>query len=150
LSFKQGDIKVQGHLIEARLYAENPKENFLPSSGHIRTFDHKNVSDRIDYAYTSGCEKTTFYDPLLAKIISLGTNRDEAARSLSKSISDLHISGLETNRNFLIDILNSKDFLENNIHTNYIDQSDSLKKSIHQEIQLSRFILPVFPENLME
>jgi len=132
LSFKQGDITIRGHSIEARLYAENPKENFLPSSGHIRIFDHKRVSDRIDYAYAEGCEKTSFYDPLLAKIISSGKNRLEAAKSLSKSINDLHITGLETNRNFLINILDSEDFLENNIHTNYIDQSDSLKENIHR------------------
>ncbi len=129
LSIEQSDIKILGHSIEARLYAENPQENFRPSSGQIRTFNFKKVSDRIDYAYDEGCEKTTFYDPLLAKIISFETSRHKAAMSLSKSISDLHITGLETNRNFLINILNSKDFLENNIHTKYIDQSDSLKES---------------------
>lgn len=131
LSFKQEDISIRGHAIEARLYAENPKENFAPSSGRIRIFDHSKVKDRIDYGYASACEKTSFYDPMLAKIISVGKDRHEAAISLSQSIANLHITGLETNRSYLGKILDSKDFLENNIHTNYIEQSDSLKDDAH-------------------
>lgn len=136
LSFEQEDIQIKGHSIEARIYAERPGQGFLPSSGSIQKFQLPREEDiRIDYAYGVGNKVAPFYDPMIAKVIVLGTNRQEAINKLTVSLKDFHITGISTNRDYLIFFLKAPLFAQNQIHTKIVEQEFD---SIWQDYLLSR------------
>ncbi len=128
LSFTQEDLIIHGHAIEARIYAENPENDFMPSTGRIDTFqvpDNRGV--RIDSGFKRGSLVEPYYDPMLAKVVVKGKSRDEARNRLIGALKEVRITGLRTNRDFLIGILRSGHFKENMIHTRFIDEKlDSL------------------------
>lgn len=128
LSFNQQDITILGHSMEARIYAENPENDFLPSTGRIDTFQLPEQNGvRIDSGFKTGNLVEPYYDPMLAKVIVFGKSRDEARNRLIGALKEVRIKGLRTNRDFLIELLRSVPFKENTIHTGYIDQEmDSL------------------------
>ena len=108
-----------GHAIEARLYAEDPANNFLPSTGTIhRWWPPENV--RVDTALRDGVEVGVHYDPLLAKIISYGMDRDTALRKLVYALKSTCVLGVATNRQYLIQILESREFQEGRAHTSFL------------------------------
>ncbi len=123
LPFSQNDLQRSGHAIEARLYAEDPQNNFLPSTGKIHDWKLPREIDglRIDAGVDRGTEVGIYYDPMLAKFIAFGEDRQTALRKLSFALRASSIQGLSTNRDFLIDILESEEFGEGNIHTGFID-----------------------------
>ena len=130
LSFRQEDLKITGHAIEARLYAEDPANEFMPATGKIRKVNTSNVDLRLDQGYREGNTITPFYDPMIAKVVAHGTNRKEATRQLVRGLRNYHLSGVTTNRDFLVTLLISNHYRENKIHTRLIDQEiDSL---LHQ------------------
>ncbi len=136
LSFKQEDLTINGHSIEARIYAENPNNDFLPSTGRIVTFewpDHDEV--RIDSGFRKGNLVEPYYDPLLAKVIVQGKNREDARIQLIRTLKELRITGLISNRDFLIGLLRSDGFKDNQIHTGYVQQHF---EPLMAQIQLSR------------
>jgi propionyl-CoA carboxylase alpha chain len=108
-----------GHAIEARLYAEDPANNFLPSTGTIHRWrPPQNV--RVDTAVRDGVEIGVHYDPLLAKIISYGMDRDTALRKLVYALQSTCVLGITTNREYLIQILQSREFQEGRAHTAFL------------------------------
>ena len=118
LSFSQDKVSINGHSIEARIYAENPDNDFMPSTGRIETFEvpyHKGT--RIDSGFRTGNLVEPYYDPMLAKVISHGMNREDARKKLIGILKEIRITGLITNRDFLIELLRSARFKENRIHT---------------------------------
>jgi 3-methylcrotonyl-CoA carboxylase alpha subunit len=123
LSFKQKDIIQTGHAIEARLYAEESRNNFLPSSGKIAAFSlpKANETCRLDHALTENIEITALYDPMIGKISCWGHSRNEAINRLEKSLSETHILGIESNRDFLRACLQHQAFVDNKIHTKFIE-----------------------------
>jgi 3-methylcrotonyl-CoA carboxylase alpha subunit len=122
LSFGQDDLKINGHAIEARLYAEDPANEFMPATGRIRKVNTANVSLRLDEGYREGNTISPYYDPMITKVVAHGTNRKEATRQLVTGLRNYHLSGVTTNRDFLATLLLSKEFTENRIHTRFIDQ----------------------------
>ena len=122
LQLRQEDIHVRGHAVEARLYAEDPAKDFIPSSGLIRKLDIGKVECRMDIAYKEGNEISSFYDPMIAKIIAHGSDRPLAMEKLARGLNQLHVSGIKTNREFLLTLLRSKDIEQNKVHTKYIDE----------------------------
>ena len=122
LSFKQEEIEWNGHAIEARLYAENPANNFLPETGTLIAFE-QNYDDkaRWDSGVESGSVIGTEFDPMLAKVISHAKTRKDAALKLSKSLESAHIGGVTTNRDFLISTLRTEEFLDGKTTTDFID-----------------------------
>jgi len=134
LSFSQEEIRMDGHGLEVRLYAEDPEQKFLPSSGTLDTFDLPANKDlRIDNAYKTGNQVVSSYDPLLGKLIVRGNNREQARTRMISALKEIHIAGLHSNRDFLLALLKSRHFRENRIHTRLLDAESltlisSLKK----------------------
>jgi 3-methylcrotonyl-CoA carboxylase alpha subunit len=121
LPFTQADLKTEGHAIEARLYAEDPANDFLPSTGKIIDAHFPALEDlRIDSGIERGMEVGIHYDPLLAKLIARGENRGEAIRKLVYALRQSAIQGLRTNRDFLIRLLDHQDFRHGRAHTGFI------------------------------
>ncbi len=122
LTFKQKDIQIDGWSFEARVCAENPIRNFLPSTGRITKYiapeDNKGV--RVDSGFKVGSLVSMFYDPLIAKIITKGKNRKEALEKMIVSLDSFVISGVETNISFLSSLFRNKKFLKGEINTNFI------------------------------
>mgnify|MGYP003328729158 FL=1 len=99
---------MQGHAIETRLYAEDPANNFLPSSGELKSWSiQESIGVRIDNGYYPGNLVTPFYDPMLAKIIGYGATRKQALKNLTGALENTSIFGVQNNRSFLLDVLNS-------------------------------------------
>lgn len=134
LSIRQEDIEMNGHAIEARIYAEDPQKGFLPSTGKIRSFDRSHVRGRVDDGYRAGDTISPFYDPMIAKVISHAERRDIAAESLVNDLKNYHLSGISTNREFLMTLLQSDDFASNEVYTKYIDDHiDAILASSEQK-----------------
>jgi geranyl-CoA carboxylase alpha subunit len=111
LPFAQDELKISGHAIEVRLYAEDPANGFLPASGKITMWrPAQGEGLRIDHGIGEGAEISPFYDPMIAKIIAHGSTREEARRRLIHGLEDSTVFGLPTNRDFLIDILKHEVF----------------------------------------
>lgn len=121
LRFTQEDLSKRGHAIELRLNAEDPENNFTPSSGLIRKLNLPSYPfARIDTFLSQNYEPSSYYDSLIAKIIVWGSTRDEALKRLNSLLCEIDVSGLVTNQNFLTNIINHPDFIANDIDTNFI------------------------------
>lgn len=110
----------QGHSIEARIYAEDGNKNFQPSSG-LLTFVKFPESIRCDSWIETGTEVSPFYDPLLAKLIVWGRNRDEAIALLQSSLKESEIAGIETNLDYLRQVVNHSSFTQAQINTRFLN-----------------------------
>ena len=123
LPLTQSDVRFRGHAIEARLYAEDPYQNFLPQSGAL--IDWRPAAGegvRIDHGLTSGQDVSPFYDPMLAKVIARGASREEARRRLIAALEDTVVFGLKTNRSFLAAALRHPAFVAGEATTGFIAQ----------------------------
>ncbi|MDP5209277.1 biotin carboxylase N-terminal domain-containing protein [Microbulbifer sp. 2205BS26-8] len=124
LDLKQSDIKLQGHAIEVRLYAEDPDDDFLPCAGPVTQWIEPSFSGiRVDSGIESGSVVTPFYDPMLAKIISHGSCREEARRKLIKALDNTALFGIKTNRDFLIAALKNEQFINGKSTTGFIAEN---------------------------
>ena len=123
LGYEQGDIEFNGSAIEARLYAEDPNNNFLPEIGTLIAFEGDYDADaRWDSGVVTGSVVGTDFDPMLAKVISYAPTRIDAARKLIRALEAAHIGGVKTNRDFLIACLKSEEYLDSNTTTDFIDR----------------------------
>lgn len=123
ISFEQDQIKINGHSIEARIYAENPFENFIPSFGKIKEFRAPSgFGIRFESGIDIYSEVPIYYDPILAKLIAWGRDREEARIRLICALEETIISGVITNIPFNLFLLKSKDFIENKFDTQYINR----------------------------
>ncbi|HMQ09969.1 MAG TPA: biotin carboxylase N-terminal domain-containing protein [Oligoflexia bacterium] len=114
----------RGHAIEVRIYAEKPTQNFLPSPGTIDFIQWPSGANvRVDSAIESGHSITSFYDPMIAKISCYGQNRDHCIQQSLIALSELKISGIDSNTQFLKQILMHPDFVANKVHTQFINES---------------------------
>lgn len=123
-NFSQKDIAINGHAIEARLYAENPVKNFQPSTGKIEylSVPKTDKNFRFDTGIKEGDEITPYYDPMLAKIIVWDKDRKSAIEKLKKVLDKTVIIGIETNRDFLRFVCEQKAFIKGGYSTHFIDQ----------------------------
>ena len=135
LGYTQNDITWNGSSIEARLYAEDPAKNFLPATGTLIAYEvDKNIDARWDTGVEQGSIIGTDFDPMLAKVIAKGKNRTDAANKLALALQSLHIGGVTTNRDFLVECLRSPHFHKGNTTSDFIDiakpkKSKELSKS---------------------
>lgn len=128
-SITQDKINKSGHAIECRLYAEDPAKNFLPSPGKITKLKIPNsglANIRLDIGVDEGDEISFYYDPMIAKIISKASNRNESINNMVNYLNALEIEGVNTNKNFLISVLQNKSFLSANYNTKFIENNLSL------------------------
>ena len=129
LRFSQEEIKWSGFSIEARLYAEDPSNDFLPEIGTLIAFEKSSSAEaRWDTGVKAGTIVGTDFDPMLAKIISYAPNRVDASSKLVKALESAHIGGIKTNRDFLINCLKSSEFIEGNTTTDFIKRVNPAKK----------------------
>ena len=141
LQYSQEDIEWTGSSIEARLYAENPNNDFLPETGKM--FAYEQAENDFMTRWDSGVHKDsvigTNFDPMLAKVISYGETREDAARVLAKSLEDSHIGGVITNKDFLIATLRSDEFLKGNTTTDFIERvkPSRVKNLTNDELNLA-------------
>jgi acetyl/propionyl-CoA carboxylase alpha subunit len=118
----QTDIRFKGHAIEARVYAENPYNNFIPSPGKIRRIRHPTGSGvRIDSAMEDGSEITTHYDSMISKVIVHSPDRAAATRKMINTLENYLITGVHTTVPYVKQLLKNDDFSTNNYHTKYLD-----------------------------
>lgn len=124
LAFKQGDIKPRGHSIECRIYAEDPLNNFLPSSGKVLFLkEPQGPGVRHDSGIYSGCEVPIYYDPILAKLIVWAGNRDAACQRMMNALNDYVILGIKTTIDFLKEVINHPQFQAGNTTTDFINKN---------------------------
>ncbi|XP_042216401.1 methylcrotonoyl-CoA carboxylase subunit alpha, mitochondrial-like [Homarus americanus] len=124
LPLTQDEIKLSGHSFEARIYAEDPKGDFLPGAGpliHLST-PHPNQHVRIDTGVRQGDEVSVHYDPMIAKLVVWGHDRIHALNSLTTCLADYNIVGLNTNVDFLISLASHPSFVAGDVTTDFIQE----------------------------
>ncbi len=123
LPLQQDEITLQGHAIEVRLYAEDPANEFCPQTGDISLWQPAKLNGfRVDDGIQSGQAVTPFYDPMLAKLIGFGENREQARQRLLDGIKQSHLVGVKDNRYFLSEILKTNTFINGEATTAFIGQ----------------------------
>ena len=123
LKFKQKEIEFKGHSIECRINAENPSKNFMPCPGKIKGINLPGGNGiRVDTAIYSGYTIPPNYDSMIAKIISFGTTRNEAIAKMKRALEELVIDGVDTNRDFLFELIRHPDFIRGNFDTSFIEK----------------------------
>lgn len=120
--FQQEDIHQHGHAIECRVYAEDPANGFLPSTGKLLQFIQPyGPGVRVDSGFTLGSDVTHFYDPLLAKLIVHAENREAAIQRMQTALHDLVVHGVVTNIDFMRAVLTTDDFKHGNVSTRWVE-----------------------------
>jgi len=119
------DVSPRGHAIEVRLYAEDVAAGFIPVAGPLKTLEFPDFPGiRVDTGFESGSVVSTFYDPMLAKVIGYGRTRDEAGARVARALTETRVHGVSTNRDLLIGILREPEFRSGAIDTGYLDRHD--------------------------
>jgi acetyl-CoA carboxylase, biotin carboxylase subunit len=123
LSFNQKDLFINGHSIEARIYAEDPGNNYLPSSGKLSEFSvPSGPGIRIDAGFSRGSLISLYYDPLIAKLTAWGKSRSEALERLKRALGEFQIAGVSTNISLLKTICNNDNFIKGNYDINFLEK----------------------------
>jgi propionyl-CoA carboxylase alpha chain len=122
LPMKQADIKINGWAIESRVYAEDPFRNFLPSTGRLIRYNPPEESEsvRVDTGVYEGGEISMFYDPMIAKLITYGKNRNEAIACMREALDRFFIRGVAHNIPFLASLMSKQRFVDGKLSTNFI------------------------------
>jgi len=164
IEIAQEDVRQTGHAIEARVYAEDPANNFLPATGTMLEWRPPSVSGvRIDNGVEAGSEVGIHYDPMLAKVIARGPDRETALRKLVYALTRFTMLGVQTNREFLIRTLEHPKLQSGIYHTEFVDENleELISKKagedevfaavaavyLHQKRQLEAVVLPQVPPN---
>ena len=139
----QAELVRNGHAFEARIYAEDPNNDFLPSTGKLELLqtpsECKHV--RIDTGVRQGDEVSVFYDPMIAKLIVWDENREKALQRLTKALSEYRINGVTTNIDFLYNLATCKPFQKADIDTGFIEKNSDL--IFHKDSQTLKNELPI-------
>jgi len=130
LAFGQGDVQFNGHAIEARIYAENPERNFIPSPGLISAYrPPAGPGLRIDSGVEAGTQVTTYYDPMIAKLIAWGGDRAEAIARLDGALADFESHGIKTSIPFHRQALCEPDFVSGCYTTDFVANAMKARKA---------------------
>lgn len=130
LPFKQNELKINGHAVECRVYAEDPEMNFIPSPGvleYVKIPSGPGIRD--DSSIYSGYEVTSFYDPMLSKLITWGETREDAVNKMASALTEYIVLGVKTNIGFLIRIMRDEEFKKADIDTGFIERHSELLTS---------------------
>jgi acetyl-CoA carboxylase biotin carboxylase subunit len=141
LSFKQEDLKIQGHSVEVRVYAEDPTNNFLPDIGKLVTYQRpQGLGVRVDDGFEEGMDIPIYYDPMISKLISYGKDREEAINRMIRAIDDYKIIGVETTLPFCKFVLQHDAFTSGNFDTHFINhyfKPEMLAKETNDEAEIA-------------
>lgn len=146
ISFKQEEIKINGHAIECRIYAEDTENNFAPSTGIINYYKTPSGKDvRLDSGIEKGSNVSIYYDPMLSKLSVKSENRIDAINKMIQALNEYEILGCINNINYLKTILMHKKFINNDFSINFIDNNaDELKLKIPEDIEIAATIFSAF------
>ena len=123
LSFTKEDLSIHGHAMEVRVYAENPANNFLPDIGKLQTYSPpKGIGVRVDDSYEEGMDIPIYYDPMIAKLITFGRDREEAMDKMIRAIDDYTITGIETTLPFGSFVMKHEAFRSGNFDTHFVNK----------------------------
>ena len=124
----QGQLEIRGHAFEARIYAEDPDNDFLPATGVLEFLQPPQAGHhvRIDSGVLQGDEVSVYYDPMIAKLIVWDENRDRALQRLTTALGEYRISGLTTNIDFLYNLASSQPFADADLDTGFIERHHDL------------------------
>ena len=123
ISFKQEDLKINGHAIELRVYAEDPGNNFLPDIGTLQTYvTPKGPGVRVDDGFEQGMEIPIYYDPMIAKLITYGKDRVEAIERMLRAIDEYRITGITTTLGFGKFVMRHEAFTTGNFDTHFVNK----------------------------
>lgn len=146
LSYNQSDLKIFGHAIELRIYAEDPLNNFMPSPGKVSKYWYPQSGHiRVDDSRLhDGALIDSSFDPMISKVIAAAKDRKEAIEKLSAYIPNYLVMGIKSNLPFLYMMLNHPDYIENRVHTRYIDNNyKELSERLVDEKQKIDFQIPL-------
>lgn len=130
ISFEQNDITINGYTLECRIYAEDPENNFLPSTGKILHYKEPNgIGVRVDSGFSADSEISIHYDPMIAKLICWDRDRNKTIKRMNRALNEFQIAGITTNTKFLSYILNTDEFSKGNYDINFIDNLDYHKST---------------------
>ncbi|WP_316803995.1 acetyl-CoA carboxylase biotin carboxylase subunit [Pedobacter nototheniae] len=144
LSFSQEDLKINGHAIELRVYAEDPNNNFLPDIGTLQTYKTpKGNGVRVDDGFEQGMEIPIYYDPMIAKLITFGKDREEAIERMVRAIEEYEITGIETTLGFGTFVMQHDAFKTGRFDTHFVSKyfnAGSLKAEDETEALIAAVI----------
>ncbi len=134
LPFGQDDLSIDGHAVEARLYAEDPEKEFLPSTGKLWALEFPQGEGlRVDTGVEAGADVTPYYDPMIAKVIAHAATRDEALAKLAGALGETIVAGPKTNVAFLKKLCEAKEFRAGQFDTGFIDRNLRSLGAVAQE-----------------
>lgn len=139
LGITQEEVTLSGHAIEVRLYAEDPENDFLPSTGSVTLWhEPRGAGIRVDSGIQTGSDVSPFYDPMVAKVIAHGENRNQARLRLIKALKISAFFGPKSNQDFLIDVLSQQSFADGTATTAFIEETygEDGYKSAQPEIEI--------------
>ena len=123
LAFAQEDLKIKGHSLELRVYAEDPANNFLPDIGRLETYKRpQGLGVRVDDGFEQGMDIPIYYDPMIAKLVTFGKDRQEAIGKMLRAIDEYQITGIETTLPFGKFVLQHEAFVSGNFDTKFIER----------------------------
>ncbi|PVY40786.1 acetyl-CoA carboxylase biotin carboxylase subunit [Pontibacter virosus] len=123
LSFRQEDLQINGHALELRVYAEDPANNFLPDIGRLETYVRpQGLGVRVDDGFEQGMDIPIYYDPMIAKLVTFGKDRQEAIEKMLRAIDEYKITGIETTLPFGTFVLQHEAFVSGNFDTKFIER----------------------------
>ncbi|MCX2745645.1 acetyl-CoA carboxylase biotin carboxylase subunit [Mangrovivirga sp. M17] len=153
LPFKQEDLSINGHSLEVRVYAEDPKNNFLPDIGKLKSYRRpQGPGVRVDDGFEEGMDIPIYYDPMIAKLVTHAADREKAIERMIRAIDEYNITGIETTLGFCKYVLKHEAFTSGNFDTKFIDNHytpDVLESKLtEEEIELaSAFAAQIMNEN---
>ncbi|HLF52005.1 acetyl-CoA carboxylase biotin carboxylase subunit [Flavobacterium sp.] len=144
LVIKQEDLKIKGHAMELRVYAEDPLNDFLPSVGHLDVYQLPvGEGIRVDNGFEQGMDIPIYYDPMLAKLITYGETREEAIQIMLKAIEGYHVEGVQTTLPFGKFVFEHEAFRSGNFDTHFVKKyynADMLKNQMAQEAEIAALV----------
>jgi acetyl-CoA carboxylase biotin carboxylase subunit len=145
LTIKQEDLKIKGHAMELRVYAEDPMNDFLPSVGHLDVYQLPvGEGIRVDNGFEQGMDIPIYYDPMLAKLITYGETREEAIQIMIKAIEDYRVEGVQTTLPFGKFVFEHEAFRSGKFDTHFVKNyynADVLKKQMEQEAEIAALVV---------
>jgi propionyl-CoA carboxylase alpha chain len=144
LAIKQEDLKIKGHAMELRVYAEDPMNDFLPSVGHLDVYQLPvGEGIRVDNGFEQGMDVPIYYDPMLAKLITYGETREEAIQIMIKAIENYRVEGVQTTLPFGKFVFEHEAFRSGKFDTHFVKNyynADVLKKQMANEAEIAALV----------
>ena len=151
LPFNQDDLKIKGHSIEVRVYAEDPKNNFLPDVGNLKTYRRpQGPGIRVDDGFEQGMDIPIFYDPMIAKLTVTAKDRKAAISKMLRAIDEYEITGISTTLEFCQFVMHHEAFVSGNFDTKFVERYFTPDKLDAEESDMGEWLAAALSTKLMD